>query len=46
MIAGALDTRALCHLAFVVLGVIGIAVVANVLTLLLAIVVRAALGGA
>jgi hypothetical protein len=43
-IAGALDTRALCCLAFVIVGMIAIAIAVNVLMLLLAIVVQVALG--
>ncbi len=43
-IAGALDTRALCRSAFVVVGAITILVAVNVPTLLLAIVVRAMSG--
>jgi hypothetical protein len=45
--AGALDTRALCHSAFVVVGVIliALAIAVDKPTLLLAIVVRVALLG-
>ncbi len=43
-IAGALDTRVLCRLTFIIVGAIAIAIVVNVLTLLLAIIVRAVLG--
>ncbi len=42
--ARVLDTRALCRLMFVVVGAIAIAIAVDVLTLLLAIVVRVALG--
>ncbi len=42
--AGELDTRVLCHLVFVAVGAIAIAVAVDVPTLLLAIVVRAASG--
>ncbi len=43
-IAGALNTRALCRLAFVVVGAIEIGIAFNVPMLLLVIIVRAALG--
>jgi hypothetical protein len=43
-IAGVLNTRALCRLAFVVVGMIAIAIAVDVPTLLLGIVVRAASG--
>jgi hypothetical protein len=43
-IAKALDTRVLCRSKFVVVGAIAVAITANVPTLLLAIIVRAALG--
>ncbi len=44
MIAGVLDTRALRHLAFVIIGAILIAIAVDVLASLLAIVIRAASG--
>jgi hypothetical protein len=44
VMAGVLDTRALCCLAFVVVGAIAIAIKVNVLMLLLVIVIKAASG--
>jgi hypothetical protein len=44
VIARALDTRVLRRLTFFVVGAIALAIVVNVLTLLLAIVIRAASG--
>ncbi len=44
MIAGVLDTRAICRLAFIVVGAIAIMIAVDVLMLLLPIVIRVAPG--